>query len=266
MRLEVEPAAAVGDDMVLVLVAPHRHAAALRLEQVRRRHRVERKHLARDDRGEPWRCRVELEQQVEGRRADRRQRLAQPLQPKAGKAGGKGEEVAQQRKAAKRPSMRAEQRVLLPEPDLLQHVRRHDPEMRITERVEIADGDALAVGEELLVDGHRVDVGAEQMRPAACRSGASLTGAPAGVTPGLSSSSRAVRWRKRQPQPRRHAGRDLQPERLQRRRRRVVLGGLQMQRPQLERARQPVAAGDAALLLDIDGIDIGRLPESAARP
>ena len=154
VRLEFEHAAAIRHDVVLVLAAPHRHAAAAHLEQIDGGNGVEREHARVDDRRQPGRRRTALEKHVEGRRIDlRTAACAGPCSLKPRNLFGNAKKSRSNSKPEKNAVVALEQGFVLAKADLLQHLQRRRDEFRVAQRVEIADGDLLAVGEELLVDG-----------------------------------------------------------------------------------------------------------------
>src|SRR5262249_34135319 len=156
MRFEIERTAAVRHDMVLMLVAPDRHAAAIHLEEVDDRHGVEREHLRAHDRLKARHRRRELENQVECRRVDLSEEAAQPTQAEAEELVREGEEIEKQIEAGENAVVALGQRYLLAEPDLFDQVQGSGQEVRIAEGIEIANGDASAMREQLLVDGGRI--------------------------------------------------------------------------------------------------------------
>src|SRR5262249_11170586 len=141
------------------------------------------------------------------------------------------------------------------ETDLLDHVQRGCQETGIAKRIEIADRNAPAIGEQLLVDRDPVDRRAQYMDGQAVDFDVL-------DEPFRLAAIRLLhpRWRgepaKSKTQPGDDAGRHVEAERMQGRRRGVVFSQFEMKRPEFQIGPQPEAAGDTALFLDVDRVKV----------
>ena len=171
--------------------------------------------------------------------------------------------VAQQREAGKEPALLGKEPLLGVEADLLEQVGRRRREARIALRVEPAQRDPGAAAEDLRVEIVHLRRGPVQMHRQPVEPGARQRRhlrrrvlAPRQVAIGVGCAGAGAAHHPH-PQPRGGGGGDLEPERLQRRGGGDIARRVDLERPDLERGRQPEAAGDALVALAIGGVEIG---------
>ena len=196
-----------------------------------------------------------------------RQHLAEAGQIAAEELSRKHEIFAQQIETLENPMVVGKQRVLAGEADLLEALRRRRYNHRVAEGVEVAEIDALAVGEQLLVERDRIRFRADEIQR-------QIGGAAAGEQhfrllerlglAGLVLRAGGGAVRQGEPHPGQHIDADRKAERLQRRRRGEILGADKLERPDDDVAAQPIAAGDLAVELAEGGIQIGAARDGAA--
>ncbi len=162
--LEIEQAAAVGDDREFVLVGLHRDTVERLVEQIDAGRGVEGEEVFSDRRGQLRLHLVERDDDVDGLGLEPARDGAKSDQVEAEKAPGKGEIVAQEVEAAKQPVVVRDQGLAFVEADLPDHRGSAPRDNRVAERIERAEIDAAAMGEELLVEGDRVGFLSEQMK------------------------------------------------------------------------------------------------------
>ncbi len=131
--LEIEGPASVADQMILVLVRPHRNPIEGHLEQVHRGHDVESKGVRAHRGCKPWARLVEAEDDVEGARPDRLQHPVQARQPEAEELAREGEELAQQVEPVEQSVVLRDQGLARLEPDRLDAPGRQRHQHRVAE-------------------------------------------------------------------------------------------------------------------------------------
>ena len=252
--------AAIGHDLILVLVRPHRDAVERLLEEVHGRRGIEREKIAADRGCEPGILVVEEDQYVDCLGRQPVHQLVEAGQREAEELAREGEIFAQEVEAPEDALVVRRQAFLLGEADLPQHVVRRPEENRVPEGVEMAEIDGAAMGEELLVEGHRIrlaaqDVEAQVLRLAAGK--AKLRLVLGFRVRRLVLGPRGGPQRKGEAKPGQALLLDGQAERLQRGRRDVILRVDDLEGPQRDRRRQAEAAGDVAVALPVGGVEIG---------
>ena len=163
VRLVVELAAAVGHDVIFVLVRPHRDAVRRLLEEIDRGRRIEAEHALLHRARQAGVDLVEDEDHLDGLRRQPRHDAGEPGQAEPEELARKPEQLAQQVEAAEDAVVDRQQRLVLGEAELLEPAipRRRDD--RIAELVEMAEIDADAIAEKLLVERDDIRLGAEQV-------------------------------------------------------------------------------------------------------
>ena len=163
--LVVERMAAVGDDQVLVPVDGHGNAVERLLEQVDAGRGIETERLGTHRGGETRVDLVEHQDDVEGLGVEPWHDPVEPDEIEAQKLPRERQIFAQEIEAAEQPQVVRNQRLVLAEADLTQHVRVARDADRIAERIQAAEIDAAAMRKNLLVERDRVRLGPEQVHP-----------------------------------------------------------------------------------------------------
>ena len=151
VRLEIEQAAAVGNDGELVLVGPDRNSVQRLCEQIDAGRGVQREKLLANRRGQLRLHLVKSHDDIDGLGREPRRDRAEIDQVEAEEAPGKCKIVAQEVEPPEQLIVVRDQGLLFLEADLPNHAGLAGHDDRIAERVEHAKIDAATMREELLV-------------------------------------------------------------------------------------------------------------------